>query len=47
MAYVPWEEYYSTRYDILEQIKTRFDQEGIHFPYPQLDVHMKQDSPKP
>lgn len=46
MAYVPWEDYYTTRYDVLEQIKTRFDQEGIHFPYPQLDVHMKQDLPK-
>jgi small conductance mechanosensitive channel len=46
MAYVAWEDYYTTRYDILEQIKTRFDREGIRFAYPQLDVHMKQDPPK-
>ncbi len=46
MAYVAWEDYYTTRYDILELIKTRFDQEGIRFAYPQLDVHMKQELPK-
>lgn len=45
MAYVAWEDYYATRYDILEQIKTRFDREGIRFAHPQLDVHMKQDPP--
>lgn len=28
-------------WDVLEQIKREFDANGISFPYPQLDVHMK------
>ena len=28
-------------WDVLEQIKSEFDANGISFPYPQLDVHMK------
>ncbi|HEB4875563.1 TPA: small-conductance mechanosensitive channel MscS [Kluyvera ascorbata F0526] len=31
-------------WDVLEQIKREFDANGISFPYPQLDVNMKQGS---
>ena len=30
----------SVKYSILEQIKKRFDAEGISIPYPQRDVHI-------
>ena len=30
----------SVKYSILEQIKKRFDEEGISIPYPQRDVHI-------
>lgn len=43
----PWVksgDYWTTRAALLETIKTRFDQEGISFPYPQRDIHMIQQS---
>mgnify|MGYP000727106227 CR=1 FL=1 len=43
----PWvkaADYWSTRADLLEAIKTKFDQEGISIPYPQRDVHMIQQA---
>ena len=33
------EDYWGTRCDLLEKTKTRFDQEGIQFAYPQLELH--------
>lgn len=39
----PWvntPDYWSVRFDLVEAIKKRFDQEGISFPYPQQDVHL-------
>ena len=39
----PWVnsvDYWSVRPDLLEKIKTKFDEVGISIPYPQQDVHM-------
>lgn len=33
--------YWDLNFDLLEQVKKTFDQNGIHIPYPQVDVHMK------
>ncbi|MCU7919869.1 MAG: mechanosensitive ion channel [Candidatus Thiodiazotropha sp. (ex Dulcina madagascariensis)] len=43
----PWvksSDYWTTRADLLEAIKTTFDKEGISIPYPQRDVHLFQDA---
>jgi len=40
----PWvaaSDYWNTRCDLLETLKTRFDAEGINIPYPQMDVHLQ------
>lgn len=39
-AWVKTEEYWATRWRLLEQIKTAFDEAGIEIPYNQLTVHM-------
>ena len=33
------EDYWDVRYDLLEEVKRRFDEEEIEIPYPQMDVH--------
>jgi len=41
----PWaktEDYWGVYFDIHEQIKLTFDEEGISIPFPQQDVHMHQ-----
>ncbi|MFW0778161.1 MAG: mechanosensitive ion channel family protein [Rickettsiales bacterium] len=41
----PWvktEDYWSAYFDISEEVKLRFDKEGISIPFPQQDVHMYQ-----
>ena len=35
------EDYWTVRYDLLEQVKEAFDREGLHIPFPQMDVHMR------
>ena len=39
--WVPTEEYWKVRWDMLENIKLTFDAEGIGIPYTQMDVHVK------
>ncbi len=44
LAVRPWakiEDFFVMRSDILEQIKTSFDTNGIEIPFPQRDVHIK------
>jgi small conductance mechanosensitive channel len=38
------EDYWDVYFSITEQVKLRFDEEGISIPYPQRDVHMFQAS---
>ena len=35
------EDYWTIYFDLLEQVKIRFDEENISIPYPQMDVHFK------
>ena len=39
-GWVPASEYLSSKWYITEEIKLRFDEEGIMIPYPQMDVHL-------
>ena len=36
-------DYWNVKFDILESVKTVFDNNGISIPYNQLDVHVKKD----
>ncbi|MEN8166966.1 MAG: mechanosensitive ion channel domain-containing protein [Pseudomonadota bacterium] len=43
----PWvksADYWTTRADLLETIKTAFDKEGLNIPYPQRDIHLFQET---
>lgn len=40
-AWVKTEEYWPTRWALLEEIKLRFDAEGIEIPYNQMTVHLQ------
>ncbi|WP_457755702.1 mechanosensitive ion channel family protein [Thermodesulfatator indicus] len=50
LVFRPWvktSDYWAVRFDLIEQIKKTFDQEGISIPYPQQDVHLfVEKSPK-
>ena len=41
-AWVKTDEYWPTRWKILEDIKLQFDAEGIEIPYNQMTVHLEQ-----
>ncbi len=43
-AWTANDNYWELYYDLHEQIKAAFDQNGIHFPFPQMDVHLEKDS---
>jgi small conductance mechanosensitive channel len=39
----PWvnaADYWTVRADVIEQVKTAFDENGISIPFPQMDVHL-------
>ncbi len=41
----PWvnsADYWAVKFDFLESVKLRFDEENIGIPYPQMDVHFQQ-----
>lgn len=42
-AWTKTEDYWTVYYDLLEKVKIRFDEENINIPYPQMDVHLKND----
>ena len=37
------EDYWNVKFDLLENLKDQFDQDGISIPYNQLDVHIDKD----
>ena len=41
-AWVNTPYYWTVYFDLLEQVKLRFDEEEISIPYPQMDLHVKQ-----
>lgn len=36
-------DYWTVNFDLLERVKAAFDERGIEIPFPQMDVHIKQD----
>lgn len=40
-AWVKTEDYWTVFFDVMEQVRDKFNQLGIEIPYPQLDVHVK------
>ncbi|MGL4911219.1 MAG: mechanosensitive ion channel family protein [Romboutsia sp.] len=38
------EDYWAIYFDLLEQVKLRFDEEKITIPYPQMDLHLKKEA---
>ena len=43
-VWVKSEDYWTVKYDILENVKKAFDENNITIPYNQLDVHVKDES---
>lgn len=41
-AWTPTESYWDSYYDIIENVKTVFDERGIEMTYPHLNIHMAQ-----
>lgn len=42
-AWVKNEDYWTVKFDMLEAVKAKFDEEGIEIPFNQMDVHIKND----
>ncbi len=42
-VWVKQADYWQVHFDLLESVKTAFDQNGIEIPFEQLDVHVKKD----
>lgn len=42
-VWVKRDDYWNVKYDILESVKTAFDEQGVEIPYRQLDIHLKKD----
>ena len=42
-VWVKSEDYWTVKFDTLEQVKKKFDEAGIEIPFNQLDVHIKND----
>ena len=43
----PWcrtEDYWAVRFDLIERIKMAFDAQGVSIPFPQVDVHLRQQT---
>lgn len=40
--WVNWPDYFELQFYMLEEVKRRFDQEGITIPYRQMDIHLEQ-----
>ena len=36
-------DYWTVNFDLLERVKAAFDERGIEIPFPQMDVHVKQN----
>lgn len=46
----PWvkvDDYYDVYWDVMREVKMRFDEEGITIPFPQRDVHLFSESKDP
>jgi small conductance mechanosensitive channel len=43
-CWVDKKDFWVARCDLMEKTKLRFDREGIHFAYPQLDLHLNPDA---
>ena len=41
-VWVNTSDYWTVYFDLLEQVKIKFDEENISIPYPQMDLHVKQ-----
>jgi len=45
-AWVNTEDYWDVYFDTIEKVKLRFDEVGLSFPYPQMDVHLEKQEGK-
>ena len=42
-AWAKTEDYWTVYFDVLETVKTKFDEAGIEIPFDQLDVHIRNE----